>query len=44
VLAAVLTPPDILSQVILAIPLCILYAISIGISWIIDRSRAKKQS
>jgi sec-independent protein translocase protein TatC len=44
VLAAVLTPPDILSQVILAIPLCVLYGISIGIAWIMDRARAKKHS
>lgn len=44
VLGAVLTPPDILSQVILAVPLCVLYGISIGIAWIIDRSRAKKTS
>lgn len=39
---AVLTPPDILSQVILAIPLCFLYGLSIGIAWVIDRSRRKK--
>lgn len=44
VLGAVLTPPDILSQVILAVPLCFLYVISIGIAWIIDRARAKKEA
>jgi sec-independent protein translocase protein TatC len=31
--AAVLTPPDVLSQMLLAMPLLALYAISIGISF-----------
>jgi sec-independent protein translocase protein TatC len=39
---AMLTPPDILSQVILAIPLCFLYGVSIAISWVIDRSRKRR--
>jgi sec-independent protein translocase protein TatC len=39
VLAAVLTPPDILSQFLLAVPLILLYCISIGIAWIFDRQR-----
>ncbi len=36
---AVLTPPDILSQFLLAVPLCVLYAVSIGIAWIVDKRR-----
>lgn len=43
VLAAILTPPDPISQLMLAGPLCLLYGISIGLAWLIDRARAKKQ-
>lgn len=39
VIAAVLTPPDPLSQLLLAIPLCLLYAVSILIAWIFSRKR-----
>ena len=39
VIAAVLTPPDPLSQLLLAIPLCLLYAVSIGVAWIFARRR-----
>ncbi len=39
VLGALLTPPDLLSQFLLAIPLTILYGISIGIAWIFSRKR-----
>jgi len=42
IIAAVITPPDVTSQFLLAIPLCMLYVISIGIAWLIDRSRARK--
>jgi sec-independent protein translocase protein TatC len=42
VIAAVITPPDIVSQFLLAIPLCLLYAISIGIAWLFTRGREKK--
>ncbi len=31
VVAAVLTPPDVMSQLVMAIPLCLLYGISIGL-------------
>ena len=34
VLAAVLTPPDVLTQLLMAGPLMVLYLISIGISWL----------
>lgn len=33
VVAAIITPPDVLTQTMLAIPLCILYFFSIGIAW-----------
>jgi sec-independent protein translocase protein TatC len=34
VVAALITPPDVLTQSLLAIPLVILYVISIGIAWV----------
>lgn len=44
VLGAIITPPDVTSQFLLAIPLCLLYALSIGITWIVDTRRARRQS
>lgn len=41
VIAAVLTPPDIVSQLMLAIPLCILYEISIIGIRLTERSRSR---
>jgi sec-independent protein translocase protein TatC len=41
VIAAVITPPDIASQFLLAIPLCLLYVVSIGVAWIFSRGRQK---
>ncbi len=43
VLGAVITPPDPMSQLLLAIPLCILYVISIGIAWIFHRRRTREE-
>ncbi len=43
VLAAVLTPPDITSQVLLAAPLLVLYILSIGISYVVTRKRVQAQ-
>ncbi|MFQ5681715.1 MAG: twin-arginine translocase subunit TatC [Candidatus Binatia bacterium] len=37
ILAAILTPPDVVSQVLLALPLTILYAISIGVAYFARR-------
>jgi sec-independent protein translocase protein TatC len=37
ILGAVLTPPDPMSQFLLAAPLCLLYLLSIGIAWIFGR-------
>ena len=42
ILGAVITPPDPMSQLMLAIPLCVLYALSIGIAWLFTRAREKK--
>ena len=42
VLSALITPPDVISQVIVAIPMMILYEISITISKIIIRKEKKE--
>ncbi len=39
--SAILTPPDITSQFMLAVPLCVLYVISIGIAYIFGKKPAK---
>jgi sec-independent protein translocase protein TatC len=41
VIAAIATPPDILSQFMLAIPLIILYEISLIAIWFTERKRAR---
>lgn len=43
ILAAIITPPDIISQIIVAIPILILYEISIFISKLVTRREAAKQ-
>ncbi len=44
VFAAVVTPPDVFSQVGLAVPLILLYEISIIMVRLIERDRAKKEA
>lgn len=41
VLAAVLTPPDVISQTLLAVPLYVLYEAAVLVSWRIERKRAR---
>jgi sec-independent protein translocase protein TatC len=41
-IAAVLTPPDIISQVMLAVPLCLLYEFAILAIWFTEKRRAKQ--
>lgn len=36
-LAAIVTPPDVISQLLLAVPLCLLYAVSIVVAWIVGK-------
>ena len=43
-LAAVITPPDIASQIIVTIPIIILYEVSIFISKIVYRKNQKEMS
>jgi len=40
-LSAIITPPDIISQVMLALPLLLLFEISLGIMWFTDRRKSK---
>ncbi len=42
VMGAILTPPDPVSQVFLAVPLLGLYLLGVGVAWIFDPSRRKK--
>jgi sec-independent protein translocase protein TatC len=42
VLAAVLTPPDVVSQLMLALPLLLLYEITIMAIWFTDRKQARE--
>lgn len=44
ILAAVLTPPDVVSQLMLAIPLLLLYEITIVAIWFTDRRQARVDS
>lgn len=39
VVGAILTPPDVVSQVLMSVPLCGLYGIGILLSWLLDRAR-----
>ncbi len=43
-LAAVLTPPDVVSQFMLAVPLVLLYELSLVAIWLTERRRAKSAS
>jgi len=44
VVAAIFTPPDPISQLMLAIPICGLYEISIWCVWLIERRRRKEEA
>ncbi|HWT50627.1 MAG TPA: twin-arginine translocase subunit TatC [Caulobacter sp.] len=43
VVAAIVTPPDPISQITLAVPLCLLYEVSIWCVWLIERRRKKEE-
>ncbi|MBT8395301.1 MAG: twin-arginine translocase subunit TatC, partial [Bacteroidia bacterium] len=43
ILSAIITPPDIASQIIVAIPILILYQVSIYISKVVVRNQKKKE-
>jgi sec-independent protein translocase protein TatC len=41
VVSAVITPPDVTSQILLAVPLILLYLLSIGVAWLVGRAKKK---
>jgi sec-independent protein translocase protein TatC len=43
VLGAMLTPPDVISQVMMAVPMALLYLVSIGLAYVLHPSRRKKR-
>lgn len=43
-IAAVLTPPDVVSQLMLAVPLCLLYEVAILAIWFTERRRTKAEA
>jgi sec-independent protein translocase protein TatC len=42
--AAVITPPDLLSQILLLVPLMLLFESSLAIMWLTERKRAKEEA
>jgi sec-independent protein translocase protein TatC len=44
VIAAVVTPPDVLSQLLLAVPLCLLYEVGIVIAAMMTRASGAPES
>ena len=44
IVSAALTPPDMVSQFLLAIPLLLLYAISVGVAWMFRIEPAEKST
>jgi sec-independent protein translocase protein TatC len=43
IIAAVLTPPDVASQLTMAIPMCLLYGVSIGVVWLFGKPPTEEQ-
>ncbi len=41
VVGAILTPPDVVSQILMSVPLVGLYGVGIFLSWMLERARAK---
>jgi sec-independent protein translocase protein TatC len=41
VVAAILTPPDVISQILMAFPMLVLYEVSVVLSVIVSRRRAR---
>lgn len=44
IIAAVLTPPEPVSQMLMAIPMCALFFLSVGVSFLITRSKEKEMA
>ena len=43
ILAAIITPPDVVSQIMVGVPLLILYELSVGICYLIEKIKAKRR-
>jgi len=43
IVAAILTPPDVVSQVLLGTPMVVLYLIGVGVAWIFDPEKRRKR-
>ena len=43
VIAAMLTPPDVITQTMMAGPLILLYAISIGVAYVISKGKSERK-
>jgi sec-independent protein translocase protein TatC len=44
VVSAILTPPDVVSQVLLAGPLVVLYLLGVAVAFVFTRGESKKRS
>ena len=44
ILAAILTPPDVVSQILMAGPLLLLYVISIGVAYVFARPQPEQDA
>jgi len=44
IISAVLTPPDPMSQILMAVPLIGLYGVSIGVAWFITKGRERSKA
>jgi sec-independent protein translocase protein TatC len=44
VISAILTPPDMISMLLLAFPLTLLYVISVGVAWMFRIEPAEKST
>ena len=44
IIAAVITPPDVISQIALAIPMCLLYEVSILIAKLMEKRKAEREA
>ena len=43
ILAAMLSPPDVVSQIFLAVPLIALYLVGVGVAYLVGRRRARRE-
>ena len=41
VLGAIITPPDYISQIMIAVPMCLLYLVGVGVAWAFGGKRAR---